>query len=113
MPNKDLTVRTAGENLWLGRRSKSLTQAGAAKLFKVSARHYGKAELDKVTLPPWDSPGRPTPGDLCALARRRYGRGLAGTAKLLRCSKVTLLKREGRDDPELVRFWEKRGFTFR
>ncbi len=114
--NRDLTDRTAAEALWLTRRrlvtrTGACTQADAARLHGVSERHYRKAEAGLVTLK-----GKtldPTIGDLCALARRRYGRGLDRTAEIAGCSKVTLIKHEWQGSPWLVKFWERKEFTFR
>lgn len=108
--NKDLTSWSPAERLWLWQRAHGLTNAEAAASRKVSERQYWKQVNELV-----EAEGVPkvkaTDAQLCALARRRYGRGLAGTAKLAGCSHVTLLKREKKG--EMVVFWSRRGFTFR
>jgi hypothetical protein len=109
--NKDLTALAPHEELWLWQLAQGFTNAEAAKAIKVSERHYWK--LVNGLLNPDSYEVDPTPGQLCALARRRYGRGLAGTARLAKCSPPTLLKRERTGDPKIIAFWEKKGFTFR
>lgn len=122
MPDKvtdkmDLRRRTNGEELWLYRRAQAranggqVTQADAARVMGVCEKQYWKAERDLVEL---KAPVRTTPtlGDLCALARRRHGKGLAATARKFRVSAPTLLGQEKAGHPALVRAWEAIGYVF-
>ena len=113
MHNKDLTDYTPAERLWLWRRADHLTQIAAAARLGYGVKAYRAAEQglrNGVTAP---RRGKPTPGDLCALARRRAALGLVGTAQAVKVSKITLISWEIRGDARLIAFWEKKGFTFR
>lgn len=114
---KDLRKRTPGERLWLARKAAGLTQVEAAAREGVGETAYAQAEKDrfagatpfKSPFPPVSKPALPA---LLALARRREGLGLDGTAAALGVSKVTLLawEREGR---LCVRsYWACKGFIF-
>src|ERR1700720_1199823 len=98
MINKDLTDWTTAETLWLWRRGKILTQTQAAAALGVPAGRYQAAEAGRSNGGAVDCP-EPSLGDLCALARRRRGLGLVGTARAARVSKITLISREMRGDP--------------
>lgn len=113
----DLGRLTAGERLWLARKAAGLTQVKAAKRAGVGENAYAGAEKDLNAAVRGPVPGipavrRPTMAQMLALARRRSGLGLRGLAKAGSVTKVTVLAWERAGRPELVRFWEKRGFTF-
>lgn len=114
---KDLSKRTPGEDLWLARKNADETAYEAARRAGWGRGRYRDAELDRG--PPLAPAGarlravpEPSLALLLLLARRRFGTGLAGVAKALSISRVTLLAAERRADPRLVRFWQKRGFRF-
>lgn len=107
----ELAWRTRGEQLWLWRRRFKLTQASAARSLLISEYIYHESENDRSGKAPARSI-RPTPGELCALARRRHGLGLLGTARLLGLTHVTMLARERRCDPSLITSWQKLGYEF-
>lgn len=113
MIDLDLRRLTPAERLWLWRRLAGLTQAAAAGRLRVPLRSYQRAEAGNTgCIAPPRAP-RPSPGDLCALARRRSGLSLREAARRLGVSHVTLLAREGRGDQQLVLAWESLGFRFR
>lgn len=110
MADRSLNIRTPAENLWLWRRRQDFTKAQAATALCISEYRYSLLESGE------GKPKRritPTPGDLCALARRRYGLELRGTAELLKMSHVTLLAMERRSDAVLIAEWMKLGYKFR
>jgi len=114
---KDLRTRTPGERLWLARKGLGLSQVQAAALAGVGETAYGKAEKVLFGAPtPFKSPfppiSKPSLPVLLALARRRSGLGLDGTAAALGVSKVTLLAWERDGGPGLKVFWERRGYVF-
>lgn len=125
--NKDLNVWAPHEELWLWQLAQGLTNVEAAKICKISVRHYGKlvtgkfvefsglsslglAHYERLMKPPYANVAM---SHLLQLARRRYGRGLAGTAALAKVSPPTLHKWEREANPKLIEFWEKRDFTIR
>lgn len=108
--NKDLATLTQAERLWLLQLAQGLTNADMAQRIGCSERHYWKLVNGLATMVGTTNVV-PTTAHLCALARRRYGRGLAGTARLAKCSPPTLLKRERAGDIRLVDFWIKKGFS--
>jgi DNA-binding XRE family transcriptional regulator len=114
--NRDLSDRTPAEDLWAWRRSRGLTQVEAAARFGVCHQVLSWLENGLRPVPAGitartgcQSPPEPL---LAVLARRRYGRGLAGTAALAGVSKVTWLAWERATDPRVRAFWEGRGFRF-
>lgn len=112
--NYDLRTLTEGEKLWLWRHRLGLTQQLAADHYTVCKRYYVEAELGRrhekfLTA----RVGLLNVDEQMALARRRCGRGLLGTATLAGVCHVTLLARERAGDPRLLAFWEGRGFRFR
>jgi len=112
---KNLRKRTDGERLWLYRRVNDLTQEEASALFAIPKTTYYRVEIGAAKWPlDFKVPGvnHYTLGDLCALARRRHGKGLHGTADLMGCTHVTLLARENKSDPDLVKAWRRLGYRF-
>lgn len=113
IPDRDLGRRTRGEELWLWRRRKGLTQEKTRARFGASEYAMAMAEkADAPTLPPRCRLREPTWGELCALARRRHGLGLDETARRHGCSRVTLLSREKRGAAGLVLWWQDMGYKF-
>lgn len=115
--NKDLTVRTPGEDLWIARKAAGKTAIEAAALAGVSRHAYAETERDRNSGHAPFKTGlkrvlKPSVGLLLALARRRSGLGLAGLAKAGSVSRVTVHAWERAGRGELVRFWEKRGYKF-
>jgi transcriptional regulator with XRE-family HTH domain len=112
--SKNLRKLTDGERFWIARTTNDLTQAEIAQRMKISERHYLQLEKDRRnSYQPPTLPERPTPGQLCALARRRDGRPLRTLAKLLGAgSHVTLLTWERTSDPRLVKAWRRLGYRF-
>lgn len=113
--NKNLKKWTYGERLWLTRRAVGETQKVFAKRFGVSEKRYLAAENDRQPLGGDARPLpdlSPTPGDLCALARRRHKRSLRATARMLKLSHVGLLTRERRSDERLAQAWTALGYIF-
>jgi transcriptional regulator with XRE-family HTH domain len=114
-PARDLSTRTPAEELWLWRRSRGLTQRGAAALLGVGRGRLSRAERDGVLGLPhaaWRPVSDPGTDLLLALARRRFGRGLRATADAAGISHRTLLAWERDGSEALVAWWERRGFTF-
>lgn len=115
MVNKDLTVRSAAEELWLARKAIGRTQAGQAAWLGVSRSALQGAELGRPTpclnglWKPIQAPETPL---LLALARRRSGLGLRGAARLMGVSHVSVFKWEMSGDQRLIDFWARRGFRF-
>jgi hypothetical protein len=115
---KALYARAPGEELWLRRRLAGLTGPQAAKalgigrtaLWEAEARGKGARQLLGLAKLLWGKP--PGLPDLLALARRRQGWGLLGTAGRCKISHTTLLAAERRGDAWLAEFWSRRGFTF-
>lgn len=114
--NRCLTDLTPGEQLWLARLQRGCTQTEMSKVLGVGRKLYGRLELDRESLPTEarkPAHRRPSAGQLCALARRRDGRGLRRLAALLVAgSHVTLLTMERRSDPRLVAAWVRKGYQF-
>lgn len=112
--NKDLTIRTPGEDLWLRRRHAGLTTSEAAALLGVGRTRLWLAETDQDPLAARFLPWSRITGlqDLLALARRRLGKGSRGTARLMGISHSTLHEWEAAGDPRLREWWEGKGFTF-
>lgn len=115
MADRDLTRLSRGEALWAWRTSLGLNQVQAGKRLglgrhKVSALERGAA-WDR-SLEPMLRNFTPTLGTMLALARRRAGLGLVGTAAAFGVSAVTLLTWERRGNHCLVAYWRGRGFTF-
>jgi len=112
--NKNLKQWTPGEYFWLDRWARQETQAQAAKRWRVSENHYLFVETDREVMGGDKIYPKltPSPGCLCALARRRHGLGLQKTARLLGTSHVTLLAWERSSDPRLVSAWKRLGYSF-
>lgn len=108
---KDLGKRTVGEEHWLCRRAFAHTQAEQGKYFGISEKRYARVERDKESM---DGPpsGKPTLGDLCALARRRHCRPLRSMATRFGISHTELLTRERESDPRLAAAWGRFGYIF-
>lgn len=114
--NKDLALRTPGEELWVRRKEAGLTMPKAARAAGLGRTTWWLYESGRKA-PPAEvlGPRRafislPT---LLALARKRSGLGIHRTARTLGpMSHVTLLAREARGDPSLRAAWEGRGFWF-
>ena len=108
----DLSIRTPGEDAWLSRKDRGLTQAEEARRLRVSRTTLWGLETG---LAPLRSDRRvrfdPSSSDLLLLARRRSGLGLHGVARAAGVSHPTVLDWERRGNPRLIRFWEGRGFT--
>lgn len=111
-----LYIRTPGEELWVRRRANGLTGLETATFFGIGRTALWEAETlgkgaEALAKPRFWArpPGLP---ELLALARRRQGWGLPGTARRCKVSHTTLLAAERRGDAWLVQFWEGRGFTF-
>lgn len=110
--NYNLTDLTSGERLWLTRRVRGWSQPEAARRFGVGRTALSLAENDREPLPialrltlRVDVPA------LLALARRRYGYGLRGTAGIVGVSHRTLLAWERTADARLLQFWTYRKFV--
>lgn len=116
MPNRDLSNLTIGERYWIARRVAGTTQAEMARRLRISEKQYNKLERDLTDLPNgFQVPKMPKEpaGHLCALARRRDGRGLRKLAEILGAgTHVTLLAWEAEGDIRLQMAWEKLGFSF-
>jgi DNA-binding XRE family transcriptional regulator len=113
--NFDLRKRTKGEELWLWRRDKGLTCAGAAEKLGVGRTTYWRMEVDRIDPPPqwkWVPVQEPKYVLLLALARRRAGLGLYKTARKYGVSHVILLQEERSGSRNLIAFWQGRGFRF-
>lgn len=113
MLDRDLTRRTPAEDLWLWRRKRGLTSTEAARALSVGRTFLWKAEHGFTELHraprPLSSPSLPL---LLALARRRAGLGLRGTASAAGVSHQTLLRWEARGEEALRSWWERRGYRF-
>jgi len=113
--NYDLTSRTPGEALWLARQTANQTSRQAARAAGMGKGRYHAAESDRGPIPRGlrglQAKKVPLP-ILLALARRRSGLGLAGTALALKTSRVTVHAWEAAGDERLIHFWQKKGFTF-
>jgi len=114
MPVKDLTTRTAAEELWLSRKAARLTQAAYAAQLGIprntlaTAERHGPSAALKRRVPAKTTPTTPL---LLALARRRAG-GLRELAGKLGVSHRTLLLWERAGDPRLVLWWVEHGWKF-
>lgn len=113
----DLGARTAGERLWLARKAAGLTQVQAAKLAGVGENAYAGAEKGLNASVRGPVPGipavrRPTLAQLLALARRRWGGGLAAVASEAGYCRVWFLAKERAGSRDLRMHWESLGFTF-
>jgi DNA-binding XRE family transcriptional regulator len=115
MPDRDLTKLSPGENLWMARQLAGLTQAAYAARLGVSRNTLAAAERDG---PKGRLRGaatvktRPATPWLCALARRREGLGLRGTAEAMGLSHTRLLQLDHLGGAWLVGWWEGRGYIF-
>jgi Helix-turn-helix len=113
--NRNLIERTPSEELWLWRRSRGLSQRAAAARLGVGRGRLSRAErsdvLEATRIRPPESFDVPV-ALLLVLARRRYGKGLRGTADAAGLSHRTLLVWEARADEALIGWWQRRGFTF-
>lgn len=108
-----LWIWTPGERLWLARRASGESLGTFAARFRIGRNLYHKFEKDEIERRRLHvARPRPAEGDLAALARRRSGLGLAGTARAAGVSRVTVLAWEEACDPRIVNFWRKRGFRF-
>lgn len=89
---------TNGEGWWLMRRRSGLTQVAFVARFpglsEEALRRYERDE-GEVPFPGGCAPWPPlSPGEYCALARRRLGLDLVFMARKLRVSRQTLIKIE-------------------
>lgn len=114
MADRDLSKITPGERLLLDRLRRGESQEQAAARLGVGQRAYGEAETDRASLGNGAVPKRlrPTLGEQCRLARRRYGLDLRTTAAVIRCSHVSLLYGERIGVDWLVNAWVKLGYKF-
>lgn len=130
--NKNLRSLTAGERLWLARRRAGKTQKEMARKFRVTERRYNMVETGRdssiivgeaslgiiegndIRFVIWDCLSESfDDGELCAVARRRDGRGLRLLGKRLKVgSHVTLLAMERSADLRLVGAWKAQGYRF-
>lgn len=115
--NKDLEVRTPGEEVACWRRWKGYREEEACMILGLGRTRLQAAVRDHRPLsrrvqPTFSARGEARTAVLLWLARRRTGLGMHATAALVGCCHVTLLKREAEADPALKKFWEGRGFTF-
>lgn len=105
---------TPGERLWLMRRRCGATMADHAEtVYGVTEWQYGEWEHDRRANVPWVAvtPKQLTPGEQCALARRRADLNLRRLAKLTGLSHVTVLKHERATKPtSLWDWWEACGW---
>lgn len=113
----DLGRRTPAERLWLARKAAGLTQVQAAQLAGVGENAYGDAEKGRSAAVRGPVPGipgvrRPTLAQLLALARRRWGGGLAAVASEAGFCRVWYLAKERAGSRALKLHWEGLGFTF-
>jgi transcriptional regulator with XRE-family HTH domain len=110
----------AGNGRLLGRVGASLSRAQAAERLGISVRAYAKLERGRAArLTAVDAralaalgPLRPTPGELCLIARRRAGAPLARVAGDLEISRPHYHAQERAAAPAVVSYWEGRGFRF-
>lgn len=115
MVNKDLTIRSAAEELWLARKAIGRTQAVQAAWLGVSRSTLQASERDGP-VPSlsglWKPISTPETPLLLALARRRSGLGLRGAARAVGVCHVTVFNWENQGDQRLIDFWARRGFRF-
>lgn len=131
--NFDLKALTPAEQIWLWRRRQASTNGRArgrggakmsaneaASVLAVRVEDYCAAERGEnpgIALDSIRERGeplrRPSPGEGCALARRRAAAPVEEIcAALGGISKPTFYAREAAGDPELVALWRERGFSF-
>ena len=92
----------------------------AAQLGSQSAQWYSDAE--RGALPDRDvrallaqanhDDTEPSPGEMCALARRRSGTPLGAVCISYGASRTTYLERERGGESSVVLHWRERGFIF-
>jgi hypothetical protein len=86
---------TRGEGWWLLRRRMSMTCAGMAHRQAISEDRLRRWEYDREAAPmPARASGPLTPGEWCALQRRRRGWTLVEAARRIGVSRQTLWKAE-------------------
>lgn len=114
MPDRlNLLLLTSGERIWLWRRRRGLSLQAAGTHLGIGKNRLGEIERGKRSVSLNSKRFRkivPTVPERLLLARRRWGKGLHGTARLAKVSHITLQKRERRGDRRLVRFWLDLGF---
>jgi hypothetical protein len=133
----DLTKLSLCERVWMWRRRRPspsgrtggsgafMSKAEAAGYLAVDYDEYSEAEeSDGAALPVIemirslggeDLPPRTamlTPGEMCALARRRSGTGVNELCRELCITRPTYYLKERIGASEVMRMWERRGFTF-
>lgn len=138
--NLDLERLTEGERIWLWRRRQENTTGRsrgrggnrmssneAAALLQLPLHVYSAAENEnardhreasRVVSDAIRALGgalrvKPSPGEQCALARRRSSIEVAELCQRLGgISKPTFFSREANGDPELLDLWRARGYSF-
>jgi hypothetical protein len=134
--NYDLTTLTQGERLWLWRRrtpsptgrvfgpgGPGLSVSEAAPMFLMERNDYANLERDllesdriaaesskklNVALEGFEA----HLGDLCRIARRRFGSSLETVEVALGISRVGYHKLEAEADYRIVAYWRGLGFAF-
>jgi len=104
---------TPGERLWLARRRDGTTMLEQAATFNVTEWQYGEWERDRRENVPWVAviPRVLSPGEQCALARRRADVNLRRLAQLAGLSHVTILKHENATKATpLWSWWSQHGW---
>lgn len=111
--NRNLGKLSDGERLWFLRTKAGKSQRQAAMDYGTFEKRYWEMEVDQRPFPgEMVSIIRLTPADKCALARRRAGLKLRGTARSFGVSHVTLLAWESSGDKRLIAHWRAQGFKF-
>lgn len=116
---KDLTRPTLGEQLWLWRKRRGLSQRAAIRrVSSITRRAWQLYEAGRETA---SLPTKlflevnviaPTTTEALRLARRRSGTSIGLLMTRLGVSKVTLLTWERDADWRLVNYWRDRGYKF-
>lgn len=104
---------TPGERLWLRRRREGTTQLAEGRSHNVTEWQYSEWEHDRRQPVPYVGlyPRALTPGEQCALARRRGDVNLRRLSELTGLSHVTVLKHENSTKRgALWAWWAERGW---
>lgn len=113
--NKDLTVITAAERLWMCRQDKGLTQAWLADYLGVCLTYYQEAERGQRKVPGMWLTRRVVrdwapPANRWRLARRRSGLVMRQVTRMIGITKVWYLALERSGDQRVAAFWVTQGF---
>jgi transcriptional regulator with XRE-family HTH domain len=105
---------TRGERLRIWRRRNEITQEKYAENHGVPTKHVAEWEDGKRDgVPNVPSLAKLTPGEACYIARNRAGYTVKRAAKLMKVSRITLLKMEAdrtSTTGDLVAFWVARNW---